>query len=355
MLAKSPQEFYDTMAAVYRDKTGFDPAAASDIGIRMKVLSEELSHLTGEAAAIWQNTFPQTAAGEALDRHAASRGLARKPALPAGGTLRFYRATPATAEIPIPAGTVCAADGDLRFETTAPGAIKIGETACDLPAVAQVTEEAGNIPPDSIKTILSGITGVSGVTNPLSLAGGTPAELDEALRSRLMRVISDPPAVANEAFYREVALNFPGVRSAKVFPGQRGPGTIDIAVAFRAECDSSKSLESLRDAFYEVCPTGVDLSVTTAPETVCEIAALVVIGQHAERNAVLAACKTALSVHLAGLEVGDDLRLAALTACLMNVDGVENTRFVQPTADVAVPAGGLAVASAIDVERVGSL
>lgn len=63
--------------------------SASDVGIRFAVLAEQLALLQQELETAQQQAFAQTATGQALEMHAAQRGLSRKQAVYASGTAVF--------------------------------------------------------------------------------------------------------------------------------------------------------------------------------------------------------------------------------------------------------------------------
>ena len=138
--------YLTAMRTRYRQLTGSDPGQDSDIGIRLALLAGQLDLLEEELTAVRTAMDPETAAGAALDRHAAARGLTRKAAVAAAGSLTFYRGTAAAEAIRLPAGLTAAAGEDgPRFATTEAGVLAAGETEVTLPAAALAPGRAGNI------------------------------------------------------------------------------------------------------------------------------------------------------------------------------------------------------------------
>ena len=344
-------EFYETMSETYREKAGFKPEAASDIGIRLRTLSWELERLAMEIGKLRDDAFPQNSSGPALDLHAGARGLARRPALPARGTLLFSRSTPA-GSVTIPAGLLCCtADGSLRFETTQAGSIPAGENSVQIPAAATEPGERGNVAAGVIKVLLGAAPGVGAVTNPQSFIGGREKESDKELRARLSASLAEPPNAANEAFYRETASDFPGVLTAKVLPRNRGAGTVDVVIAAEPDYDEEEVIGALQirlDARREIA---TDVMVYAAAPVTEDIVALVQVARGYLSDQVTASCKAALRTYMATLEIGQPLLLARLCACLLAVDGVENLRFLSPQADKKPGPGQRIAAGAVDVER----
>ena len=105
MVEEGMGEFLQKMQSRYEELTGMKADDASDIGVRLKILAEQLAMLKGQLEEVKRQTFAQTACGEALERHAAARGLSRKPASFARGEVVFSRTVPAAEDIVIPKGT----------------------------------------------------------------------------------------------------------------------------------------------------------------------------------------------------------------------------------------------------------
>ena len=86
---KSYETILAEMAQRYRELSGHAPEDASDIGIRLKVLAAQVWELWQRCDWMWRQLLPDTATGDYLEYHAATRGLSRKPAVRAVGTLTF--------------------------------------------------------------------------------------------------------------------------------------------------------------------------------------------------------------------------------------------------------------------------
>ena len=101
-MAEGYESFLEQMKQGYQQRTGIPVDSASDVGIRFAVLAEQLALLQQELETAQQQAFAQTATGQALEMHAAQRGLSRKQAVCASGTAVFSREEAAQADIPIP-------------------------------------------------------------------------------------------------------------------------------------------------------------------------------------------------------------------------------------------------------------
>ena len=339
--------FRAAMVAAYEEKSGFAPADASDLGLRLSVLAAQLESLDSALAVAEDGAFPQTASGKSLDLLAQGRGLERRAALPAGGHLRFARTTPATEDIPVPAGTLCAGAGALRFKTTQDATLEQGETEVLVPAVALQAGPEGNVPAGAVRVLLSSLPGVVSVGNPAPFAGGAQQECDERLRERLLTFMADPPGSFNAAFYRETALWFEGVASVQVLPMHRGTGTVDVIISALPGFDAGVLAEQLQAKLSQSREIGTDVLVEAADIQPVELACIVRVARGHDAVQVLAACERALGGVMATLQVGQGLPVAKLGAALISLHGVENARLIAPGADVPALPGRLLVAGGI--------
>lgn len=346
---------YETILAdmqqAYREQTGFEADNASDIGIRLRVLAEQVALLYQELEELEQQSFPQSSTGEALERHAECRGLYRKPARPAQGMLRFSRQSPAPVDIPVSVGVICAtrSEPSIQFITTADAVLPAGETEVLVPAQAETAGSSGNIAPGAVTLMVSAAAGISTVGNPESFSGGVDAESDDALRTRLLYAYSHISNGANAAFYYDLAMNREGVRSAAVLPRARGRGTVDVVIHSSGEQD--EILDGLADEMMHQREVNVDVQVYAATEQSIALTAAVAIDEGADYSTVQAACAAVIRAHIEQLGVGQPLLLARLTRELLDVDGVYNASVQTPAKDIRPLADAVLRPGAIFVER----
>ena len=75
---KRVEEIYDEMLEVFRRETGAEASAVSDLSVKLYAVAAQVWGLYAQGEWLSRQCFPQTAAGEYLDRHAALRGLERR-------------------------------------------------------------------------------------------------------------------------------------------------------------------------------------------------------------------------------------------------------------------------------------
>ena len=132
---KTAEELYQEMTEVFARQTGME-AVAGEAAVRMYALAAQVYGLYAELDWTRKQCFPQTATGEALDKHGFLRGLTRQAATKAEGKLRFSVQVAAGEELPIPKGTVGLTAGQVAFETVEEAVLSAGSLSVDVLAQA---------------------------------------------------------------------------------------------------------------------------------------------------------------------------------------------------------------------------
>ena len=147
---KELEEIYQEMLDCFAQRTGLEAAESCDLAVRFYAVAAQVYALYAQADWVLRQSFPQTAAGSCLDSHAQLRGLSRKQATAAEGSIRFSVARAADTDRPIPAGTVCMTPGLIRFETAQAAVLEAGASWVDVPARALTPGSAGNVPAGAV-------------------------------------------------------------------------------------------------------------------------------------------------------------------------------------------------------------
>jgi len=308
----------------------------SNLAVLARVLAGAVHGLYGYLDWIAQQTLPDTADADALDRHAALWGLGRLPAAFAGGHVTLSGTL----------GTVVPADVRLRradgVEVVTTAALTLdGSTPAAVSAV--LPGVAANTAAGTALTLVSAVPGVSAaaVVAAGGLTGGADAETDTALRTRVLWRLQQPPHGGCAADYLAWALAaHPAVTRAWVFPNEAGAGSVTVRVMTDgASSDGIPSAEvtaavaaaiaPLRPVTARVvvvAPVAVPLSVTLlpTPDTL------------AVRSAITAAVRDLIQREAAP---GGTLLLSHLRAELSAAVGETNYVMASPAADVVMNPG----------------
>lgn len=303
-------------------------------------------------------------------------GFAAIGAESASGIIRFTTATPATANIPIPAGTVVKAPiGGQSFVTLGPASILIGQTYVDVLSACQTPGAAGNCDSDQLTQLVTAIGSVSTVTNPQPIINGRDAETDDERKVRFQGYIT------TLARGTKASIEY-GARTAKLF---NSLGVVTEYVAYAGVVEpwvsdstqpvsliycyvhngasaTSPELVSLAqqvvDGQYSadgsVVPgtgwkaAGVKCIVAAASDIPVDVDGEITVAAGFESSAVLDDCTAAVKAYLQGLNVGAPVLLAELIAILKrDVRGVDNVSLADPTTDTAIAANAKATAGTV--------
>ena len=168
--------------------------------------------------------------GEYLDDHGEALGVPRKDQAPATGVVRFSGLN----GIVVTAGTqVSAPSSDFEVEPATFQTLTGGTVAggfLDLPVQAMEAGAASNIPAVAVSLLDTPIDGITAVTNPESISGGTDVESDDDYRDRLIAELSGTGGGGTVSQFERWALAYPGVGAVTVQPLPAGPGTVRVMV-----------------------------------------------------------------------------------------------------------------------------
>src|SRR5262249_49749763 len=157
----------------------------------------ELAVLRKQLELVYRSGFVDTAEGFALDMVVALLGVTRKPRDFAVGSVRFFRDTPAPADIFIPAGarvsTSFAVPGagkprPVSFVTTTDRTLARGQLSIEAPVRAEEQGARGVVDAGAIGVLDQTILGISGVANDAPTVFGAAGESDDELRRRAKTV-----------------------------------------------------------------------------------------------------------------------------------------------------------------------
>ena len=174
-----------------------------------------LAALYTELDTMLDRAFPDTAAGEDLDRKCAERGIARLEAAPAVRRGYFTGATP-------PLGARFSG-GDLNFAVT----LDEGEGACQL--TAETAGAAGNSWFGTLLPI-DHIAGLTAASLGEVLVPGEDEEDDESLRGRYFASFEEQAFGGNAADYRARVGELDGVGGVKAARTPAGGGTVGVCI-----------------------------------------------------------------------------------------------------------------------------
>jgi uncharacterized phage protein gp47/JayE len=196
----------------------------SVLAVIARVVAGAVHGVYGFIGYLARQFFPDQSEADWLVRHASLFGITRKAARKATGPVTFTGSDGAT----IPAGTVLLRDDGAEYTTDAAGTIQGGSVDIDVTAASAGI--AGNTSTGVTLTLDSPLSSVDSeaTTTGDGLTGGTDAETDDNLRSRLLQRMRETPQGGSDQDYVRWAREVAGVTRAWVFPNNTGLGTVGV-------------------------------------------------------------------------------------------------------------------------------
>lgn len=334
-MEKTIDSIYEEMLAVFGEVSGYLPSASCDLAARLYAAAAQIQGLYLQAKWLLDQSFPQTATGEYLERHAQLRGISRGVATRAAGKLRFGVSTAVSGDLAIKSGTVCMTASGVRFATTEDAVLKAGQLYVDVPAAALEPGKQGNAAAGAVSIMAAMPVGIKACTNPEAFSGGDDAEGDEALRRRLLDSYLRLPNGANAAYYEQTALSRTGVAAAAAVGRPRGVGSVDLYIATDAGIPDEALLREVNDYLQEKREISVDLRVLAPTTRAVDISAAIQPATGFTFEEARADADAALREVFTGAMLGQSVTLAFLGNLLYDLDSIQNYRFAAPSADLA--------------------
>ncbi len=316
------------MTEKYTELSGNTPAEASDIYVRLQVLAGEIYSAFMTAEWIKRQMFVPTAQGEYLDLHAMERGLSRREASKAVGSVIFKVTEPAIKEIIIPKGTVVATNEEtpLRFETVESVSIPTGALSAHAQIEALSEGRAFNVKTGKITVMVTPVAGVETVTNPDECTSGTDKESDESLRERIIESFKFASNGTNCVYYKNVALQVDGVAGAGVVPRGRGAGTVDVYISGEGSEVSDETLTAVQEKLSLLREVNVDVAVYRAQADTVNLIIYLDVCDGYEFSEVAEVCRAVVTDYINTRGVGDSVVLSKIGELIYHIDGVADFR-----------------------------
>ena len=249
----------DILRDIKNLNTDADIGVDSDLYIRASAVASVATGIYQYQGWIVRQIFADTADTEFLEWHARTRGLYRKSATTASGTLTVTGEPGATA-----AAGYSVTRGSLTYTTTA--AVTLDSDGNGTVAASYSTAgAAGNTTAITSGTFTSTPTGFDSTVVIGVMSGGTDQESDTELLARLLDIIRRPPAGGNKYDYRRWAMNVDGVTAAYVYPLRRGLGTVDVVITSSGGAPSAEIITAVQAYIDDQRPVTAKDCLVLAP------------------------------------------------------------------------------------------
>lgn len=327
------KDYRQIRADILRDIANQQPSAYvgedSDFAVRANATASGIEGLYQHQQWIARQIFPDTADSDYLEsRHANLRGITRKAAAFATGSVHFT----GTAGSTVPIGTEARNNSGISFITTAAGVIGGGGTA-DIAAKAQLPGLAGNQAGATVLTLSAAPPGVQSQASIVTMTGGANIETDAELLARVLFDMRLPPCGGAKHDYYAWALKVPGVTDAYIFVQRRAINSVDVVIETAGGAPSEQLLADTAAYIDSVRPVAADVLVLPPTQVIVNITAALTLYGTTLGDAT-ARINSVLQAYFATLHVGDAVTRAKLISLMMGVKGVTDVSLTAPSANV---------------------
>lgn len=326
----SYEEILSRMVKKYEELSGGTVHEQSDIMLRLSVLSGELYNSYVASEFIKRQMFVSTATGEYLDKHALSRGLFRKEAEKASGEVTFSVDIASDADIVIDKGTVVSTSGEnvVQYMTDSAVTLYAGNTSVKAKVTAVEGGGKYNVIANTVTVLVTPPSGITAVTNEVSIHGGTDAETDEELRERVLSSYRDISNGTNAVYYQRLAESVSGVHSASVVSKLRGEGTINVYICGKSNSPvNSEVITQVQTLLDENRELNVDILVLAATAVKANFSLNLEIEDGYSFDDVEEEIKRKASKYVESLGVGEPALMCELGDLIFHTLGVKNYEF----------------------------
>ena len=334
-MAFTPPDYAAIREKLLRDIANLAPESRieddSDWLIRASATASAVEGLYEHQSWIVRQIFPDTADSDILEQHAKVRGLSRKSATAASGTVT---ATGSAGTV-IAAGQLLKTASDATYQTTSSATIGVnGQASVAVQSVA--TGLDGNLSAGVMLTWQSPSNGLDGTATIDAMIGGTDAETDASLLARLLDLIRRPPAGGNKYDYRRWALEVDGVSAAYVYPLRRGLGMVDVVITSATGLPSAEILAATQAYIDDVRPVTAKNALVLAPtlRTLDHLVRIVPATGYTLATA-MPLVSAAISDYFNSLAPGDTWVRSQLEKRISALDCVADRAVVTPATNVA--------------------
>jgi len=349
------EDILGKMKQTFAKYAGYQVEEASDLEIRLKVLAGEIYSAFTKLEWLKKQMFPQTATDSYLTMHGQQRGLERKEAQAAVGTLTFSRTEALSYDLPIPLDTVCAVDkqSTVRYVTIEEATLKANTVSVTVKAKAKKGGRDSNTAVNTVTTMITPPSGIKSVTNNEPFVGGMDAEDDFEFRSRLLTSYRNISNGTNAAFYKEFATAYPNVSSAGVVAKENGVGTISVYVAARGGVPSDEMIAELQRKFDQAREINVLVTVKAPVLQAINVAIQIKPAVQYSFSYAKEICIDVIERYIGQIGIGGVFRISEMCKLLMETGAIVN--YKTNSSDVKLTQSKLAVKGSVTILEGGGL
>lgn len=317
-------EILDSMKTAFCKEKGEPVKNLSDLETRFKAVASEIYAVSVYGDFIMKQSFPQTAVGAYLDRHAALRKIKRKsPAFAAGSITVSRTENSLGTAVTIPAGTVFSVSEKpfIQFSTTNAVSIAADVLSAAVQVSALKTGSEYNISAGAKLIAVNPPAHLESAVSKTKFSGGCDEESDEALRERILGSYKSRRNAVSAAAVREMLLTLDNVSDAVVSGGENHTVKVCLKTDSGAINDNLKKQVTDMMGFAVLC--GAALEFTAAKEQPFSVTAEAKILSGYDSDAIKQEVKARITEFCSSEKIGKNYSESAISAYCSGIEGVE--------------------------------
>lgn len=317
-------EILNSMKTAFCREKGEAVKNLSDLEARFKAVACEIYSVSAYGDFIMKQSFPQTASGEYLDRHAALRKITRKTPAYASGNITVSRTENSLGTaLTIPKGTVFSVSDRpfIQFASTAAVNISANNDSAVVSVKALKTGSEYNIAPDVPLTAVNPPAHLASAVSKTEFTGGCDQESDEALRERVLNSYSSRKNAVSASAVRETLLTLDDVTDAVVSAGENR--TVKVCLKTKSGTISSTLKNQVTDMLGFAALCGAKLEFIAAKEQPLGVTAEIKILSGYNPDKIKSMVKEKIAAFCSNEKIGQNYSESAIAAYCSGIDGVE--------------------------------
>lgn len=317
-------EILNSMKTAFFNEKGEAVHELSDLELRFKAVASEIYSVASYGDYVLKQSFPQTATGEFLDRHAALRRITRKTASFSSGVITVSRTENSLGTaMNIPKGTVFSVSEKpfIQFSTDEAANIAADESSVDISVTALKAGDEHNISAGIALEAVNPPAHLQSAVSKTDFSGGWDSESDEALRERILGSYKCRKNAVSASAVRETLLTLEEVTDAYVCAAEN----YTMCVCLKTK--SGKISEELRAeaenmlGFALLC--GVAIEFTAAEKQPFAVTAEAKVLSGYDTNEIKSRIKAKITEFCSDEKIGKNYSESAIAAYCGDIDGVE--------------------------------
>jgi uncharacterized phage protein gp47/JayE len=276
-----------------------------------------------------QTTRAATSTGADLDTWMADFSLSRLPAMASTGITTFSRFSGTTTVFVAAGTTVKTQDGSISFAVAVDTSnaawqpalsaysLSPGVMSLDLPIVAAISGQSGNVLPGTITVLASPVSGIDTINNAAPTTGGEDPESDAAFRARFANFFAARSRATLDAVGYAISLVGSNL-SYVILENTDATGNLRLGNMLIVVDDGTGSLtdslfNSLSLAIQAVRPLGTTFSIQPPQIVQVQVSLSVQIPATLSATVTQSTLQAAIESYIINLSIGSPLSLTRIS------------------------------------------